>query len=69
MIDNNEINFFVENSKAEKLPMREATRKSGGIGIVNVTRRLELMYPDGNYSLEVHDKSNTYSVNLWIKLI
>ncbi len=69
MIDNQEVNFFVENSKAEKLPMREAVRKSGGIGIVNVKRRLELMYPEGNYSLEVHDKSNTYSVNLWIKLI
>jgi sensor histidine kinase YesM len=58
----------VENSKAEKLPMREGVRKSGGIGIANVKRRLDLMYPEDNYSLEVHDKSNTYSVNLWIKL-
>ncbi len=68
MIEQAEVNFFVENSKAEKLPLREAARKSGGIGIANVKRRLELMYPAGNYSLEVHDKSNTYSVNLWIKL-
>jgi LytS/YehU family sensor histidine kinase len=68
MIENQEVNFFVENNKAEKLPMREAARKSGGIGIANVKRRLELMYPEGNYSLEVHDKANTYSVNLWIKL-
>lgn len=46
----------------ENLPRNEV----GGIGLKNVTRRLELLYPD--YTLNVHDENETYSVTLTIPL-
>ncbi len=66
-IEGGELNLYVENSKPEKQPTQEH-RRSGGIGLVNVRRRLEILYK-GNYNLEVHDKPNTYGVNLWIKIL
>jgi two-component system, LytTR family, sensor kinase len=68
VVEGEEVNMLAENSKPERLPMRTPVRKSGGIGIVNVRRRLELLYPDGKHSLEISDKGNIYSVNLWANL-
>ena len=65
-IDKNELNLYVENSKPEKQPAQEH-RRSGGIGLVNVKRRLEILYPEG-YHLDIFDKPNTYGVNLWMRL-
>jgi two-component system, LytTR family, sensor kinase len=39
----------------------------GGIGLSNVKRRLELLYPD-RYELEIDDSENTYSVRLQIMI-
>jgi two-component system, LytTR family, sensor kinase len=66
LIENNEVNMYVENSKAEKQPMMEHKR-SGGIGLVNVKRRLDILYPK-RYHLDIYDNPNTYGVNLWVKL-
>lgn len=66
-LDGGELNLYVENSKPEKQPTQEH-RRSGGIGLVNVRRRLEILYKN-NYNLEVHDKPNTYGVNLWMKIL
>lgn len=41
--------------------------KTGGIGLVNVRRRLELLYP-GQYKLDVEEDLETYSVNLTLHL-
>ena len=41
--------------------------KDGGIGIVNVKRRLELLYP-GRHDLQIKDAEKTYEVNLEIRL-
>jgi two-component system, LytTR family, sensor kinase len=60
------VDFFIENSKAEKLPAIEH-RLSGGIGLVNVHRRLNLLYPD-HYYLDIKDNPNTYVVNLKLDL-
>jgi LytS/YehU family sensor histidine kinase len=65
-VDNGELNLYVENNKPEKQPSLEHKR-SGGIGLVNVKRRLDILYPDG-YHLDIYDKPHSYGVNLWMKL-
>jgi hypothetical protein len=66
-IKENIVNLFIENSKPETLPLQEHKRKSGGIGLVNVRRRLNLLYPN-QYILEIGDNPKTYSVSLEIRL-
>ncbi len=65
-VDEKQIQFDIENSKAESLPATEH-RRSGGIGLVNVRRRLNLLYPD-HYQLEIRDNPNTYGVFLNLDL-
>ncbi|MBC7937796.1 MAG: histidine kinase [Rhizobacter sp.] len=43
-----------------------AKNGAGGLGLSNVKRRLELLYPK-NHTLVIEDKANTYSVTLIIK--
>ncbi len=61
-----QVQFMIENSKPERLPVMEH-RRSGGIGLVNVRRRLNLLYPD-HYTLQIMDNPNTYAVELAIDL-
>jgi two-component system, LytTR family, sensor kinase len=59
-----ELSFSVENSKPavkDSLKLSEP-----GIGLKNVSRRLELLYP-GKHQLEIQDLDNHYSVMLKIK--
>ena len=65
-VKNSEIDFFIENSKPDSLPT-QLHKRSGGIGLVNVRRRLNLLYP-GNYTLDIRDNPNTYAINLNIQL-
>ncbi len=65
-VENREIHFFIENSKSASTP-RPENRRSGGIGLVNVKRRLDLLYPN-QYELTISDNPNSYAVNLEIKL-
>ncbi|HFA51515.1 MAG TPA: histidine kinase [Bacteroidetes bacterium] len=62
----NEVEARIENSKPESMPKPRKAR-SGGIGLVNVRRRLDLLYP-GSYSLDIEDSPNTYAVRLKILL-
>lgn len=61
-----DLRLFIENSKPERLPIQEPKR-SGGIGLVNVRRRLNLLYPD-SHLLEIKDNPNTYAVELNLDL-
>ena len=65
-VESNTVYFFIENSKPDVLPPRDL-RRSGGIGLVNVHRRLNLLYPE-NYALDIDDNPNSYVVNLKINL-
>ncbi len=65
-VNEQHVDFFIENSKAEKLPTIEH-RRSGGIGLVNVRRRLNLLYPE-HYDLDIKDNPTTYAVNLKLDL-
>jgi sensor histidine kinase YesM len=61
-----DLDLRIENSKAEAMP-KQLHPRSGGIGLVNVRRRLDLLYP-GRYKLTVDDAPTTYTVNLHLKL-
>lgn len=56
----NELHFTIENSRE---PGRTITEKEGGIGLVNVKRRLELLYP-GKHSLKIEDTGDRFLVQL-----
>lgn len=58
---NNELEFIVENS----LPSNKnaANLEESGIGLKNVKRRLELLYP-GRHELEIRDTQSAYIVKL-----
>jgi two-component system, LytTR family, sensor kinase len=62
--ENDELNFYITNS----LPAKSQSMDSAsGIGLENVRRRLQLIYPD-KHTLEITQKDMTFSVSLQIKL-
>ncbi|MBK8492040.1 MAG: histidine kinase [Saprospirales bacterium] len=61
------VRLFIENSKPESLPLPDHSRRSGGIGLVNVRRRLDLLYP-GKYELRLNDAPRTYAIELTLNL-
>ncbi|MFI5128732.1 MAG: sensor histidine kinase [Chitinophagales bacterium] len=60
---NGHFNFIIENSKE---PGR-TTELHGGIGLNNVKRRLELLYPE-KHELEINNKEDSYKVDLKLKI-
>jgi len=60
------VNFYIKNSKPIHKP-KQLHPNSGGIGLVNVKRRLELIYPN-NYELDIDESPTTYTVSLDIEL-
>ncbi len=68
LVEGREVHFCIENSKPDALPHQEHyQRRSGGIGLVNVRRRLDILYPS-RYKLSVSDNPKSYIVNLHINL-
>ncbi len=66
-VEEDNIVFTVKNSKPQALAMATTNRKSGGIGLVNVKRRLDLLYPKKN-ELIIEDNMDEYSVCLKLTL-
>jgi LytS/YehU family sensor histidine kinase len=62
-VRNDELFFKCVNSK----PMLKSVSNTGGLGLTNVKRRLELLFPAA-HSLNIEDDSERYSVTLIIKL-
>jgi sensor histidine kinase YesM len=62
-IENNKLNFMIANYTLAK---QNNGNKSGGIGLKNITRRLELLYP-GSHSLHILNESDQYVVNLELR--
>ena len=61
-VQGNALHFISENSKP---PVR--TKMAGGLGLANIRRRLELLYP-GTYQLEIKETDLEYTVNLIIPI-
>ena len=66
-VEDQMVYFFIENSKPAHTPAPNPNRKSGGIGLVNVKRRLNILYPE-NYDLEISNNPKSYAVTLNITL-
>lgn len=56
----------IENSKYAVMP-GAPSKKSGGIGLANVKRRLDILYAD-SYKLDISDTPNTYKIDLKLNL-
>ena len=60
---NGEFHFSVTNT----IEYTSTKKPVGGIGLKNVKRRLELLYP-GSYSLEINEHDNSFKVKLKLKI-
>ncbi len=63
-IENNMLHFFIMNSKP---PEAEPLLKKGNIGLKNVKKRLQLLYP-GSHELSIVSKPESFEVDLKIRL-
>jgi len=61
-VEGDRLHFICLNSKAEK-----PNEEKGGVGLANVRRRLDLLF-GSNYTLEIRDEAERYSVELNIPL-
>ena len=59
------LEFSIKNST--HTPRSEYKESEIGLGLSNVKRRLELLYP-GNHKLKIQDRENTFEVSLTIEL-
>ncbi len=68
-IENNKLNFICTNSKPKKNKLQETKQMtaSGGLGLSNIKRRLELLYGE-DYSLDISENETTYTVKLYLNL-
>lgn len=69
------IRFALESGETLKFSSRnaihantEVQKQRKGVGLVNVKRRLGLLYPAGAYQLEIEEKNREFTVNLQIPL-
>ena len=62
-LENNRMYVKLMNGKASEV----AKNNYKGIGILNVSKRLALLYP-GAHELSITDEEEVFIVNLWIQL-
>lgn len=67
-LDSSVLNFEASNTVSKKTPKANEAIKSNGLGLKNVKRRLELLYPD-KYELKVSTKDGIYTSSLTLDLI
>ena len=67
-VEGDELHFTCRNSKAGASPNPPEQGKTGGVGLANVRKRLNLLYGE-NYSLRIHNVADVYSVELAIPFI
>lgn len=67
LVEDENLCLKIENSKGSTGPSEYPQKKSGGIGLTNVKRRLEILYP-GTHTLKTEDKIDHYLIELTLKL-
>jgi len=63
----NSILFYIKNSHSKTKKENNNLDKNSGFGMVNVTKRLTLLYP-GQHDLTIENEEKTYAVNLRLKV-
>ncbi|SHL36542.1 Histidine kinase [Chitinophaga jiangningensis] len=63
-VSNNILSFKCINSK----PQHKATKSTGGLGLINIKRRLELLFPAVHH-LNIEEQADRYCVTLTINLV
>ena len=66
-VKNGILHFSISNTKPEEETSEHLKKKVGGIGLVNVERRLKLLYPD-KYHLRIDNTTKKYSIFLDLKI-
>jgi len=64
IVRNDTIEFIVKNSKSQLMPGFTG-KKIGGIGLANVKKRLELIYPN-QHSLKISEFPDSYEIHLFL---
>ena len=64
LLSGGELCFRIENPKLEK---NEPLKKHPGIGLENVKKRLQMLYP-GRYQIDISDSDDKFKVQLTIRL-
>jgi len=64
-VQDNRLLFTCSNSKPGKISVKTG---AGGLGLANVKRALQLLYPDNRHTLDIKDGEDTYTVHLVIML-
>ena len=65
-VSDEKVFFSVDNSCADEIDEAAVVKKASGVGITNVTKRLELLYP-GDYHFRQSRTEGHYRVELWLK--
>ncbi len=65
-VKNGDLQMELENSKSPSLPKVNGKR-SGGIGLANVKRRMAILYPERHH-LDISESPNTYKIELNLDL-
>lgn len=65
-ITDNDLELIVKNSKPKRIKGHDGLKKIGGIGLTNVRRRLNILYPN-KFTLETHDLDSEFLVKMNLK--
>lgn len=64
-VHENQLHFTVTNNYSESIDVQ--ADKASGIGLLNVSKRLEILYP-GSHRLTIQKKDSRFAISLEIKL-